>query len=70
MTEEMRFFIYLLEHYAADKGIPADAVLREWDDLQISDRIFDMYEIYHIESLDNAYADIDRMMDAKRSNTV
>ena len=61
MSDESKFFIYLLEHYAAYKGALAPDVLREWDELGITERIYDMYEIYHVERLENAYDDIDAL---------
>lgn len=59
MSKECQFFIYLLERYAEYKQSSADMVLKNWDDLKITDLIFDMYEIYHIERLQNAFEDID-----------
>ena len=31
MTDEMRFFLFLIERYADHKGRPTGDVLREWD---------------------------------------
>ena len=62
MTKEMKFFIYLLESYADYKGISANDILNEWDRLSITNRIMDNYELYHIESIENAYQDIDKLM--------
>lgn len=62
MDKEMDFFLMLLEYYAEHKATTADAVLKEWDRAGITERILSMYEIYHVESLDNAFQDIDRMM--------
>ena len=61
LSKEMDFFIFLLEQYAAAKNIAADEVLRRWDELGISRFIYDMYERYHIEALENAFDDIDRL---------
>lgn len=58
----MSFFIYLLEHYAAAKGRTAPAVLAEWERLGVADLICDMYEIYHVERIENAYDDIDAIV--------
>ncbi|EEV21783.1 hypothetical protein ENHAE0001_1182 [Enhydrobacter aerosaccus SK60] len=33
-----------------------------WESLGITQFIVDMYELYHIERLENAFEDIDRMM--------
>ena len=58
----MDFFIYLLEQYAEYKNENAGDVLSLWDKLGITDFIYDMYEMYHIESIQNAFDDIDRMV--------
>lgn len=62
MTDETEFFIYLLEHYAAEKDRSAGDVLREWDDLGITQEIHDGYFQYHQESMENAFADIDSLV--------
>ncbi len=62
MSKENIFFIYLLERYAAYKKQTADVVLKEWDRLNLTDLIFDLYEIYHCERLQNAFDDIDTLM--------
>lgn len=33
----------------------------EWDELKLTDKIFNMYEMYHSEDLQNAFDDIDKM---------
>lgn len=55
----MEFFSFLLEQYAHYKQTTADAVLKKWDELNLTDFIFNMYERYHTEALENAFADID-----------
>lgn len=67
MTKEMEFFIFLLEHYAQSKSTTADKVLAQWDSLQITELISNMYERYHCESLDNAFADIDELIAEKQA---
>ena len=67
MTKEMEFFIFLLEHYAQSKGTTADKVLAQWDSLQITELICNMYERYHCEALDNAFADIDELIAEKQA---
>ncbi len=62
MSKEMEFFIFLLENYAEYKNTTADKVLRSWDDLKLTNYIYDMYELYHIECLENAFKDIDRLV--------
>jgi len=62
MSEEMRFFIYLLENYANEKGIRGDIVYQTWKNAGIVDYIYDMYFQYHQERLENAYEDIDEKL--------
>ena len=68
MSKEMDFFIFLLEQYAAHKKLTADKVLNLWDKLELTDYIYNMYELYHIESLQNAFDDIDRLTAEKLNN--
>lgn len=62
MSKEYAFFIYLLERYAEHRQVSAQKVLAMWESLGITQFIVDMYELYHIERLENAFEDIDRMM--------
>ena len=62
MTEEMKFFLFLIERYAARKGLSTGEVLREWDDHGITQEIYDNYEIYHQERLENAFEDINSLI--------
>ena len=64
----MEFFIFLLEHYAQYKGTTADKVLKEWDSLQITPLINDMYERYHCEAIENAFEDIDDIIAEKQAS--
>ena len=36
-----------------------------WDRFELTDFIYDMYERYHIERLENAFQDIDRLLAEK-----
>jgi hypothetical protein len=69
MSKETSFFIYLIERYAAAKEKTAAQVLKEWDKLGLTDFIYDMYEIYHVERLQNAFDDIDQLM-IEKSNSL
>jgi hypothetical protein len=62
MNNEMKFFIYLLESYAMRKGVSGRQVLDLWKSKNLVDLIYNAYEIYHIERLENAFADIDRLI--------
>ena len=68
MSKEMNFFIYLLEKYADKKNKNASDVLKEWDKLNITQLIYDMYEKYHTETLENAFEDIDKILESKRNS--
>ena len=63
MSKEMEFFIFLLEQYAYSRGTTADKVLKSWDEAGITDTIYGMYERYHCEAIENAFEDIDAMME-------
>lgn len=62
MSQETEFFIFLIEQYAAHKGVSAGEILRIWDERGVTDFIRDMYEMYHQEALENAFADIDSLV--------
>lgn len=61
MTEEMEFFLFLIERYAQFKGRPTGEVLQEWDRKGITQEIYDGYWQYHQEAIQNAYTDIDSL---------
>ena len=65
MSKEIEFYIYLIERYADFKNITADVVQRQRDEYGISDMIFNMYDIYHVERLQNAFDDIDKIIEEK-----
>ena len=62
MSEEMAFFMYLLENYAAYRNQKTGDVLQEWDRKGITQTIYDNYWGYHTETLENAYQDIDSLL--------
>lgn len=65
MTKEMKFFTFLMEQYAHYKNTTADKILRQLDELNLTDYVFGMYEMYHSEAIENAFADIDKLIEAK-----
>ena len=67
LSKEMKFFIYLLERYAESRDTTADAVMEQWDELGVAELIFDMYDLYHVEKLENAFTDIDDLVAEKRN---
>lgn len=62
LPREFVFFAYLLESYAAHVGRDAGEVLREWDARGMTQRVYDSYWLYHTESIDNAFTDIDSLL--------
>ena len=62
MSKEMEFFIYLIENYAYYKHTTADKVMNILIKLNVLERVFNSYEFYHIEKLENAYEDIDKLI--------
>lgn len=65
MTKEMNFFIFLIENYAAYKKIGADDVMKKLEELKLTDVVYNMYERYHQEAIENAYKDIDMLIEEK-----
>ena len=61
----MEFFTFLMEQYAHYKNTTADKVLHQLDELKLTDYVFGMYEMYHSEAIENAFADIDKLIEAK-----
>lgn len=62
MTDEMNFFLLLIEKYAYEKKRSTGAVLKEWDEHEITQEIYDNYEMYHQERIENAFEDIDSLL--------
>ena len=62
LDKEFRFFTYLIESYAQKKNKTASEVLRLLDEKNLTDYIMNMYEIYHVEAIENAYMDIDSLI--------
>ena len=62
MTDEMIFFLFLIERYACKNSRSTGDVLREWDEKGITDEIYNGYFQYHQERLENAYDDIDSLV--------
>ena len=58
----MEFFIFLLDQYAGYTKKTADTVLKEWDEHSITQEIYDNYEMYHQERIENAFEDIDSLL--------
>lgn len=66
VNKKSDFFIYLLERYAEFKKMTAKEVLHQWDELDLTNFIYDMYDIYHTERLENAFHDIDSLIEERK----
>ena len=62
MSKEMEFFIFLIERYSYYKNKSAGEILKLLDEKKLTDFIYQMYEIYHIERIENAFDDIDNLI--------
>ena len=66
MNKETEFFIYLLEKYSEYKNISTTDVLNTLDEFGLTDFIYNMYERYHCEAIENAFKDIDDLIEEKK----
>jgi hypothetical protein len=62
LNKETAFFIFLLEKYADYKGVTAKEALKKFDQAHLTNYIKDMYPMYHIERIENAFMDIDEKL--------
>jgi hypothetical protein len=62
LSKEFTFLVFLLERYGASKGVTGGEALRWLDQAGQTEFVRDMYEMYHAEALDNAFADIDHLL--------
>ena len=62
MSDELKFFVFLIECYAYHHNRPTGDVLREWDEHGITQEVLDGYWQYHQEAIQNAFADIDCLL--------
>ena len=69
MSKEGEFFIYLLERYADFKKEKASEILKLWDRIGLTNLIYDLEKIYHVERLENAFEDIDKLVEEKLRTT-
>jgi hypothetical protein len=59
LSNEISFFVYLLEKYAEYKKTGTRQVLKMFDETKLTEYIMDMYPMYHTERIENAFIDID-----------
>ena len=62
ISEESRYFIFLLEQYALSKGITGKQALDLFEEINIIEYIYSMYYTYHTERVENAVDDIDKRL--------
>lgn len=62
LTKEFKFFAYLLECYAVYKDTTADKILETLDEKNLTQFVYDMYELYHSEAIENAFTDLDSLI--------
>lgn len=62
MSEEMEFFHIYWNIIFAYKEKATGDVLKEWDDHNITQKIYDGYWEYHTERIENAFEDIDSLI--------
>lgn len=59
LSKESSFFIYLLEHFAAHRSETTAGTYDRLDKAGLLDYDKDIYELYHVEPLDNFFANLD-----------
>lgn len=62
MDRPFVFFVYLIESYSEHRGREPSSVLEELKQKNLTSFVFDIYEMYHSESLENAFRDIDSLL--------
>ncbi len=65
MEKQMEFFIYLLEKYSEYKNQSTSTIINKLDELNLTNLVYDMYEKYHTEAIENAFKDIDELISEK-----
>ena len=64
MSKEFRFFIYLLERYAEHLDVTADVAYARLAQKGLVDYAINMYDLYHVEAIENAFEDLDSRLSA------
>jgi len=63
MSKESDFFILLVETYANYRDLKGSEILQLFKEKNLVSYIYDMYEQYHIETLQNAFDDLDKQLE-------
>ncbi|MCL1798119.1 MAG: DUF3791 domain-containing protein [Eggerthellaceae bacterium] len=58
MSDQTRYLIYLIEHYALREGITGTEAFTLLEDHGLLPYVHNMYYTYHTERVENAIADI------------
>ena len=58
----MEVYIYLMEKYSEYNNVSTTDIINKLEQLKLTDFIYSMYEMYHIEAIENAFNDIDRLI--------
>jgi len=66
LSEESRYFLFLLEHYALYKGIGGAQALDLFEKHNLVEYIYGMYYTYHTQRVENAIEDIDLKIETER----
>lgn len=66
MNKEFDFFVYLIESYSNYKNISTSSVLDILKKNNLTQFIYNMYEVYHVEDLHNAFLDIDTLINNEK----
>lgn len=68
MKKEEEFFLYLIEKYSEYKKVSTTEVVNKLEELNLLQLVYDMYERYHSEAIENAYNDIDELIKERENN--
>ena len=62
MSKQSDFFILLVETYAHYRDLKGSEILEMFRKKNLIPYIYEMYEQYHIEALQNAFDDLDKQL--------
>ncbi len=62
MNKQYIFFAYLIESYADYKGVEAYEIMKVLDEKNLTDFVYQMYDMYHAEAIENAFMDMDSLI--------
>lgn len=66
MNKEFQFFTYLLECYATYKDEKTHIILELLSEKKLVEFVMSMYELYHCEAIENAFMDLDSLLETGR----